>query len=72
MFILHIIKEEKIKKGGVIMDEKLLYNVKEVSKCLGVNIHLVYALIQQRIIAGIKTWKSKGAQGILRKFCCEI
>ena len=68
---LHIIKEEKIKKRGVIMDEKLLYNVKEVSKCLGVNVHLVCSN-SQRIIAGIKTWKSKGAQGILRKFCCEI
>lgn len=24
------------------MEDKMLYNVKEVSKCLGINIHLVY------------------------------
>ena len=63
---LHIIKEEKIKKRGVIMDEKLLYNVKEVSKCLGV--HLVYALIRKGLLPALKLGSLKVRRASLESF----
>lgn len=68
---LHIIKEEKIKKGGVIMDEKLLYNVKEVSKCLGVNVHLVYALIRKGLLPALKLGSLKVRKASLESFVAK-
>lgn len=65
---LHIIKEEKIKKGGIIMEEKMLYNVKEVSKCLGVNVHLVYALIKKGLLPALKLGSLKVRKASLESF----
>ena len=65
---LHIIKEEKIKKGGIIMEEKMLYNVKEVSKCLGVNVHLVYALIKKGLLPALKLGSLKVRKASVESF----
>lgn len=50
------------------MDEKLLYNVKEVSKCLGVNVHLVYALIKKGLLPALKLGSLKVRKASLESF----
>ena len=50
----------------------MLYNVKEVSKCLGINIHLVYALIRKGLLPALKLGSLKGAPGFFRKFYIKI
>ena len=67
-FIYIYYKRRKIKKEGVIMEEKLLYNVKEVSKCLGVNVHLVYALIRKGLLPALKLGSLKVRRASLESF----
>lgn len=67
-FIYTYYKRRKIKKEGVIMEEKLLYNVKEVSKCLGVNVHLVYALIRKGLLPALKLGSLKVRRASLESF----
>ena len=50
------------------MDEKLLYNVKEVSKCLGVNVHLVYVLIRKGLLPALKLGSLKVRKASLESF----
>lgn len=46
----------------------MLYNVKEVSKCLGINIHLVYALIRKGLLPALKLGSLKVRRASLESF----
>ena len=50
------------------MEDKMLYNVKEVSKCLGINIHLVYALIRKGLLPALKLGSLKVRRASLESF----
>lgn len=50
------------------MDEKLLYSVKETSKCLGINVHLVYALIKKGLLPALKLGSLKIRRVSLENF----
>ena len=45
----------------------MLYNVKEVSKCLGINIHLVYKKFRGENIRKNKTWAKESVDVKYRK-----
>ena len=50
------------------MEDKMLYNVKEVSKCLGINIHLVYALIRKGLKLGSLKVRRASLESFISKY----
>ena len=49
-------------------DGKLLYTVKEVSKVLGVNVHVVYELIKKGLLPALKLGSLKVRKQTLENF----
>ena len=41
-----------------LKDEKLLYNVRETAAVLGVNVHLVYELINRKLLPALLKWST--------------
>ena len=51
-----------------LKDEKLLYNVRETATVLGVNVHLVYELINRKLLPALRLGSLKVRKSTLKDF----
>ena len=54
-----------------LKDEKLLYNVRETAAVLGVNVHLVYELINRKLLPALRLGSLK-VRKVKSKFVCKF
>ena len=55
-------------RGLDLKDEKLLYNVRETAAVLGVNVHLVYELINRKLLPALRLGSLKVRKSTLIDF----
>ena len=51
-----------------LKDEKLLYNVREKAAVLGVNVHLVYELINRKLLPALRLGSLKVRKSIATEY----